>query len=166
MCLFFIIKVIFNIKEMMKEMKRLSILLCAFTLVFGIFAFSAISLAAEETSSNDVREFTPIAEPIAESVAEPEELPLGFDINKEYEDGEIISETITKSDINPRGFYLYADASHQVYYTFNSSIPTLYPYEKWIDGYLYRGNLRLQGAMPAGKGYLATYSGKISTFIN
>lgn len=165
MFLFFIIKVIFNYKEMMKKMKRLSILLCAFTLVFGIFAFSAISLAAEETNSNDDREFTQIAEP----VAEPEpvtELPLGFDINKEYEDGEIISETITKSDINPRGFYLYADVSHQVYYTFNSSIPTLYPYEKWIDGYLYRGNLRLQGAMPAGKGYLATYSGKISTFIN
>ena len=165
MCLFFIIKVIFNIKEMMKKMKRLSILLCAFTLVFGIFAFSAISLAAEEPNSNDVREFTSIAEP----VAEPEpvtELPLGFDINKEYEDGEIISETITKSDSNQRGFYLYADASHQVYYTFNSSIPTLYPYEKWIDGYLYRGNLKLQGAMPAGKGYLATYSGKFSTFIN
>jgi len=161
MCLFFIIKEIFNIKEMMKEMKRLSILLCAFTLVFGIFAFSAISLAAEETNSNDDREFKPIAEP--EPVTE---LPLGFDINKEYEDGEIISETITKSDINPRGFYLYADVSHHVYYTFNSSIPTLYPYEKWIDGYLYRGNLKLQEAMPAGKGYLATYSGKISTFIN
>ncbi len=159
MRLLVIIKMIYNIKEMMKEMKRLSILLCAFTLVFGIFAFSGISLAAEETSFNDVEEFTPIAEPVTE-------LPLGFDINKEYEDGEIISETITKSDINPRGFYLYADASHQVYYTFNSSIPTLYPYEKWIDGYLYKGNLRLQGAVPAGKGYLATYSGKISTFIN
>ncbi|MGE7841399.1 hypothetical protein ACQKNX_11445 [Lysinibacillus sp. NPDC093712] len=144
-------------------MKRLSILLCALTLVFGFFAFSGISIATEETSFNDGEKFTPVTEPVTESVTE---LPLGFDIDKEYEDGEIISETITKSDFNPLGFYLYADASHQVYYTFNSSIPTLYPYEKWIDGYLYRGNLKLQGAVPAGKGYLATYSGKISTFVN
>lgn len=151
----------------MKEMKRLSILLCTLTLVFGFFAFSGISIATEEASFNDGEKFIPVTEQVTDPVSEPvTELPLGFDINKEYEDGEIISETITKSDINPRGFYLYADASQQVYYTFNSSIPTLYPYEKWIDGYLYRGNLKLQGAVPAGKGYLATYSGKISTFVN
>jgi len=154
--------------------KQLSILSFLAVLIFALFSFSTSSLAIEKNTSSEIGQI--VSE--SDTLYEPEPV-AGFDSKKNYEVGEIISESdtlyepdqtnaVTKNTndiITPYGFYLYKDKTITASYPSISSVPETRYYEEYTNGYWYKGNLKLKSAVAAGNGYLATFSGTLSAWV-
>lgn len=154
--------------------KKLSVLFGSITLFFVVLLSSTNALAVIDDKSYEDGEV------ITESYTlyEPEQV-AGFDGNKDYKDGEIISEsytlyepeqtnaTITETDneISPDGIFVTIDKTITKYYSNFSSIPTVYPYKEYYQGFWYEGNLHLKSVVASGSGYTATFSGKLTAWI-
>ncbi|GLC89185.1 hypothetical protein [Lysinibacillus piscis] len=156
--------------------KRFSILLFVATFIFGILSFSTDSLAVEGKSNGSIGEIVTESDTLYEPQLVPE-----FDNEKEYAVGEIIVEsdtlynseftnTVTNNNeanktITPYGFYLYKNKTITAYYPSISTVTETRYYEEYDGGYWYKGNLKLMSVVASGNGYTATFSGKLSAWV-
>lgn len=118
----------------------------------------------------------------SDSLFEPR-LDSNFDPNKEYLDGELISESDTVADetilnlnamniaasknkSNQKGFYTDEDKTISIYYPSLKMIPDTRYYEEYQDENWYEGHLSLKLIVVNGSGYTALFSGSINARVN
>lgn len=157
--------------------KKMSKVLLLAVLFFTVFAFSTSSFAYESNGNYENGKVL--------STSDSKDVSSSLSEGIVYKDGEILSTSdklegppLTKDEeaslatisednpITPYGFYLYKDKTIVVSYSTFSAIPETYVYEEYTGGYWYRGTLFLNKTEKVSSGWKATFSGKLSSWLD
>lgn len=137
---------------MEKMKKQLGILLCAVALVFGIFSLNTLAISNEKSYEGGAIVFS------SDTLYEPEQV-AGYDSEKEYKNGEIIS--ISPSEPEQTNT-IETDKTITAYYDGIRDVPENRYYEEYIADLKYKGDLKLQRVIASGNGFTAIFSGQIT----
>lgn len=161
--------------------KKLSKLLFLAVLVFATFSFSSNSLAYESNGKLENGQIVFASDSLDNShltrdVSGFKDGQVIFASNSLEGFANVVSEVgveenagaaiLADDTITPFGWFQYKEKTIEVYYASFSSIPETYYYDEYTGGYWYDGHLPLVKTVKTSNGWIATFSGKLKTWVN